>query len=267
MSVKISADTAAGTPAEAEGRAFTATTLQGPIAGSVHGEQEEWAGTVLLMHGGPGLTDYIAMLGAELAGWRWITYQQRGHAPSTTQGPFTVERHVADAVAVLDTVGADQVIVLGHSWGGHLAMHFALSHPERVAGLVIIDPLGAVGDGGGQDLGAQLHERLLPGAAERFAEVAERLAGPKATDEDFLESLALVWPGYFADPPTAPAIPAAIRASLAAYAGTSASVGEHFAGGFAAKLSAVTAPARAPRCGCRSRGRRPRPRPTLWRCG
>ena len=223
---------------------FGASTSEGLISGTVSSTvSSSGARSVLLLHGGPGITDYMAMLEPELDGWRWITYQQRGLPPSALNGPYTVEQHVADAVAVLDTLGIDRTVVLGHSWGGHLAMHLALAHPERVTGLVIVDPLGAVGDGGAPALGAELHRRLQPASAEKFALVSARLEGPAPTDDDFLESLSLLWPGYFADPPSAPPIPPFIRASLAAYAGTSASVGEHFAGDFAGKLRGVTTPA------------------------
>ncbi len=44
------------------------------------------------------------MLGPEVGGWRTVRYQQRGLAPSAVSGPFTVERHRAHAVAVLDTL-------------------------------------------------------------------------------------------------------------------------------------------------------------------
>ena len=33
--------------------------------------------------------------------------------------------------------------IVGHSWGGHLALHMLVACPEHVAGAVIIDPLGA----------------------------------------------------------------------------------------------------------------------------
>jgi proline iminopeptidase len=216
-------------------------TADGPIAGSVHGGPGGGP-PLLLMHGGPGLTDYMALLSDELDGWQWITYQQRGLPPSAADGPFTVEQHVADALAVLDRLGISSAIVLGHSWGGHLAMHFAVAHPERVAGLVIVDPLGAVGDGGAGEHGAHLGERLLPDAVERYAQVAARLAGPEPTDADMLESLALLWPGYYADPPSAPPIPDFVRCSLAAYAGTFGSLSEHLAAGFGARLAAVAVP-------------------------
>lgn len=83
---------------------FTADTDAGPIAGHVSGA----APALLLLHGGPAITDYLQILGPEVAGWRAIRYQQRCLRPSSIDGPFTVERHVADAVAVLDALGVDR---------------------------------------------------------------------------------------------------------------------------------------------------------------
>ncbi|MGD0026602.1 MAG: alpha/beta hydrolase [Xanthobacteraceae bacterium] len=41
---------------------------------------------------------------------------------------------------LLDRLGVDRAIVVGHSWGGTLAATFALDHPQRVAGLVLLAP-------------------------------------------------------------------------------------------------------------------------------
>jgi pimeloyl-ACP methyl ester carboxylesterase len=158
-------------------------------------------------------------------------------------GPCTVERHVADAIAVLDALQVGRAVVLGHSWGGHLALHLALSHPDRVAGLVLVDPLGAVGDGGAAETGQHLGERLLPAAAEQHAEISARLDGPDPTDADMLASLTLIWPGYFADPATAPPLPPHIRVSVAGYAETFASVAQHLTDGFGEELHDLRIPA------------------------
>lgn len=49
---------------------------------------------------------------------------------------------------LLDTLNIQQVLLIGHSWGGAIAMRLALDHPDRVSGLVLIAPaLGAwIGD-------------------------------------------------------------------------------------------------------------------------
>jgi pimeloyl-ACP methyl ester carboxylesterase len=203
---------------------FRAEVPDGSIAGLTAGDGPP----VLILHGGPGLSDYTASLADELAdGFRVLRYQQRGLAPSVTTGPFSVERHVADAVAVLDAAGAGRAYVVGHSWGGHLAMHLAVAHPDRVAGLVIADPLGAVPDGGAGDLGQNLTARMNPELAARALELDERAMAGLGTPEEAMESLAILWPGYFSSPDKAPPMPP-LRMSVECYAGTFASVQEHF---------------------------------------
>jgi pimeloyl-ACP methyl ester carboxylesterase len=219
--------------------AFVTQTPSGPIAGHVSGS----GAALLLLHGGPAMTDYMDMLYPEAEGWRAVRYQQRGLTPSAISGPFSVERHVADAVAVLDTLGMDRAVVLGHSWGGHLALHLALARPDRVAGLVIVDSLGAVGDGGAAEMGQHLVERMTPAAVAQFGQVAARLGGPDPTDADALESLSLLWPSYFADPAAAAPFPPHLKTSLEGYQETFASVAAHLASGFGEKLREVQVPA------------------------
>src|SRR5262249_43047504 len=128
---------------------------------------------LLVLHGGPGVNDYSEWFAAELAGWDALRYTQRGVAPSVVVGPFTVEQHVADAVAVLDQQGVAAATVLGHSGGGYLAMQRAARAPGRVSGLVLADTLGAVGDGGLAGFDAELAARVTPETLARIAELDE----------------------------------------------------------------------------------------------
>lgn len=77
-----------------------------PVSGGhVHAWRQGAGPPLLLLHGGPGLSDYTYTLEPELLdGYRVVRFQQRGLPPSTLEGPFEVERHVADAVAVLDAL-------------------------------------------------------------------------------------------------------------------------------------------------------------------
>lgn len=175
---------------------------------------------VLLLHGGPGLSnEYLDQLADEIgAGYRIVAYQQRGLAPSTTEGPFEVAREVADAVAVLDHLGWDRATVVGHSWGGHLLFHLAARVPDRLRAALALDPLGAVGDGGSSLFEAEMFARTPEAGRQRARELDERAMRGEGTPEDALESLRLVWPSYFADSSTAPPLPP-MRISLAAYSG------------------------------------------------
>ena len=85
--------------------------------------------------------------------------------PSTVTGEFTISEAVADIAAVLDGLGWDAAYVMGHSWGGHLVFHAAVAIPERIAGVLSVDPLGAVGDGGME----ALEPRCSPGCLKPHA--------------------------------------------------------------------------------------------------
>jgi proline iminopeptidase len=175
---------------------------------------------VLILHGGPGLSDYTASLADELDdGYTVYRYQQRGLTPSTTDGPFTVDTHIEDALAVVDAMDVAQCFLIGHSWGGHLAMHIAARHPDRLLGLVVVDPLGIVGDGGESDMGRIMTERMTPDAAARATALDERAMRSEGTPGDAMEALALVWPSYFAVPSEAPPMPP-MQMSLECYAQT-----------------------------------------------
>jgi pimeloyl-ACP methyl ester carboxylesterase len=203
---------------------FRAPVPDGDIAGWLTGD----GAPVLLLHGGPGLSDYTGSLAAELEdAFRVIRYQQRGLAPSTTAGPFDVDRHVADAVAVLDAAGVESAYVVGHSWGGHLAMHLAGTHADRLLGLVVVDPLGAVPDGGLADMGQNLTDRTPPERAARAQELDDKAMAGQGSAEDALESLAIVWPGYFSTPQAAVPMPP-LQISPECYAETFASIQTHF---------------------------------------
>jgi proline iminopeptidase len=198
---------------------------------------------LLLLHGGPGLSDYMGLLAAETVGWRALRYQQRGMAPSTLEGPLSVQRHVADAIAVLDGLDMPEAVVLGHSWGGHLALQLAVAAPRRVTGLVLVDSLGAAGpDAGISDLGQALPARLPAAALARLGELAGQLGDRMPTDAEATEQLALLWSAYFAVPEHAPPPPAGLAVSVAGNMETLGSVAESLADGFAGLLAGVSVP-------------------------
>jgi pimeloyl-ACP methyl ester carboxylesterase len=195
---------------------FHARVPGGELAGWVRGDGPP----VLLLHGGPGLSgEYLRALADELGdGYRIAGYQQRGLEPSTTAGPFEVPREIADAVAVLDALGWERAWVVGHSWGGHLLLHLAVAHPERLLGGLAVDPLGGVGDGAEAPFEAEIFARTPEASRARAKELDERAMRGEGTEDDVRESLRLVWPAYFASPDNVMEMPE-MRASVEAYAG------------------------------------------------
>ena len=201
-------------------------------AGSIAGTRVGHGPPALVLHGGPGLSgEYTESLAFELADvFDTIRYQQRGQEPTTVLEPYTVEAHVDDAVAVLDGLGIERAWMVGHSWGGHLAMHVAAARADRLLGLIVIDPLGAVPDGGEKELEENLTKRLTPEAAERVSALDAELLAGRGGEAEVTEMMQLVWPFYFADPAAAPPMPP-FRSSVSVYTETWESIRSHFAAG------------------------------------
>ena len=115
--------------------------------------------------------------------------------------------------------------IVGHSWGGHLALHLLVACPGRIAGAIIIDPLGAH-LAVLEEFGERLLAPMTDGDRARVGEIEAKENAGTATPEEAKECLSLFWPSYFADPSTAPPMPA-IDVSPTAYPATMASIRAH----------------------------------------
>jgi len=101
--------------------------------------------SLLLLHGGPGAThEYFECFESFLPseGIEFIYYDQLGSAYSDQPGDsdlWTVSRFVEEVEQVRQALGLnkDNFYLLGHSWGGILAMEYALKHQEFLKGLII----------------------------------------------------------------------------------------------------------------------------------
>ncbi|OBF60834.1 alpha/beta hydrolase [Mycobacterium sp. 852002-50816_SCH5313054-b] len=70
-----------------------------------------------------------------------------GHGRSSWAAPWTIDANVAALSGLLDDDAAAPVLVVGHSFGGGLALHLAAARPDRVAALLLLDPaVGLDGD-------------------------------------------------------------------------------------------------------------------------
>ncbi|MFJ2739723.1 alpha/beta fold hydrolase [Streptomyces sp. NPDC087440] len=154
----------------------------------------------VLCHGGPGLWDTLEDVAA-LLHWagapsvhRW---DQRGCGRSERSGPYTVERSVADLDAVRGHFGLERMVLVGHSWGARLALHYALRRPERVAALVYVSGTGIDADSTWKpDYERNLREGIGEGLA-RWRELGERESLAPAEER---EMCVLQWSADFADP-------------------------------------------------------------------
>jgi proline-specific peptidase len=107
------------------------------------------AETLVGLHGGPGADHrYLARLG-ELAGdgVQVLLYDQLGSGKSDVPDDpslWTVPRFVAELETVRTELGLERVHLLGQSWGGMLALQYALDHPEGVKSLVLSNTAASI---------------------------------------------------------------------------------------------------------------------------
>jgi 3-oxoadipate enol-lactonase len=96
--------------------------------------------TVVLTHGLAATGDTWRGIVERIAPrYRVVTWDLRGHGRSgAPAGPYTIPDLAGDLGVVLDTAGVDRAVILGHSAGGVIALQFALDHPQRTAGLVLV---------------------------------------------------------------------------------------------------------------------------------
>ena len=127
---------------------------------------------IVVLHGGPDFDHtYLVPELDRLAGsFRLIYYDQRGRGRSgrgVTPDDVTIRSEVQDLDEVRRHFRLRSMAVLGHSWGGLLAMEYATRHPERVSHLILMNTGPASRDGY-----VVLRRRLL---ASRPPDDAERM--------------------------------------------------------------------------------------------
>ena len=99
---------------------------------------------LVLLHGaGCNLEDMRLALGERLASRRRVILVDRpgqGWSESSGRKLSSPAAQAAMLRDVLDQCGVARAVLVGHSWGGALALAFALDHPQRAAGLVLLSP-------------------------------------------------------------------------------------------------------------------------------
>jgi proline-specific peptidase len=100
---------------------------------------------LVLMHGGPG-ADFHTMLSLKpLANqFTLVFYDHRcnGHSTGAAVETMTMENLTADADALRQALGFEKWAVLGHSFGGYVALEYALRYPDKLSHLLLINSGG-----------------------------------------------------------------------------------------------------------------------------
>jgi len=115
--------------------------------------------------------------------YRLILYHRRGYAGSSrASGPVSVTRQAADCRALLRHLGVNRTHVVGHSYGGAVALQLALDTPGVAHSLALLEPALMLG------ASAQGYRESLARVVERYRE-----AGAAIAVDEFLQAR---WPGY-----------------------------------------------------------------------
>jgi proline iminopeptidase len=112
---------------------------------SLHVEISGTGHPLLLMHGGPGADLYTLLPFQTLADqFTLIFYDHRcnGRSVGAPVESMTWDNLTADADALREQLGFERWAVLGHSFGGYVALEYALRYPDRVSHLVLLDSGG-----------------------------------------------------------------------------------------------------------------------------
>ncbi|HEY6310854.1 MAG TPA: proline iminopeptidase-family hydrolase [Streptosporangiaceae bacterium] len=148
---------------------------------------------VLLLHGGPGAThEYFEACDSYLpaAGIEYYYYDQLGSGFSDQpEEPslWDLDRFVDEVEQVRQALGLDRdnFVLLGHSWGGILAIEYALHHQQRLRGLVISSMMSSV-----PAYNAYAEQVLMPGMDQAaLAEIKAFEAGGETGDPRYMELL------------------------------------------------------------------------------
>jgi proline iminopeptidase len=147
----------------------------------------------LVMHGGLGgdhssLHPWLDPLGDVM---RLVYYDHRGNGRSgrPRSESITFEQLCADADALREHLGFEEIAVLGYSFGGFVALEYALRYPERISHLILLDTAPTLD-----------YEEEIEANARRKGATQEQLEALDASAEDEAESWRLwkvIEPLYF----------------------------------------------------------------------
>jgi YbgC/YbaW family acyl-CoA thioester hydrolase len=146
---------------------------------------------VLFVHGYPLDRSIWTHQLVALDGWRGIAPDLRGMGRSDSPDlGYSMETYAADLAALLDLLGVGDVVLVGHSMGGYVALEFVRRWRERVRGLVLVDTRAEAdtpdGKKGRDAAAATARERGAEAIAEAMLPKvlgATTLAGAPATVE------------------------------------------------------------------------------------
>jgi proline-specific peptidase len=154
---------------------------------------------LLMMHGGPG-ADHSTLLSLRPLArkYRLIFYDHRCNGRSTRAdlATFEWETLAADADAIRQLLGIDKCAVVGHSFGGMVALEYAIRYPHNVTHLALLDT-GANSVWVRQNASLELERR---GFNRLVVETATRFYYGQIARSKFVKSMAILGRAYYSRP-------------------------------------------------------------------
>jgi proline iminopeptidase len=162
--------------------------LHARICGNLEAEN-----VLIAIHGGPGnSSDYMVSLNElqsdEIA---VATYDQRGTGRSSDPSEgFALLKYVEDLEAVREAVGSEKVHLLGHSWGGIVAMRYATVYPQRVKSMILM---------GSGPPSAEAARAAQANFGQRITELQQQGILDKGLLSTSGDQISSILPAYFSD--------------------------------------------------------------------
>ena len=98
-----------------------------------------------------------------------------GHGRSTWAAPWTLDANVTALAALLDAEADGPVVVVGHSFGGAVALHLAAARPDMVHAVLLLDPAMGLDGGWMRDIADDMY--ASPDYTDREEARAEKING------------------------------------------------------------------------------------------
>jgi len=114
---------------------------------SVKIQGTEKKGTIILLHGGPGVPDYLEDVAFALnSGYRVISFDQRGVGRSAAfHDSYSIDDYINDIYTIIHSLNFSEIHFFGHSWGALLAQLYAYKYPDNIKSMFLCNPCPGVG--------------------------------------------------------------------------------------------------------------------------
>jgi len=146
----------------------------------------EGAPVILTHHGAPGLgsrAEPRASFGRLADHYRVVVFDARGSGSSEGKQPYTHEQWAADLDGLREWADVEKVCIAGGSYGGFMAMEYAIRYPERVAAMVLRD---TAPDNGHSEMAR--HNALASDRVQVDMEMFDRIDEGRVRDDEDLRA-------------------------------------------------------------------------------